>query len=87
MVHAKKASRCGGVTLGDLVRIPFGLLLMYFSAMLVYKAVRVFSLDVFHVGMLIASILIGGLFLLIGFAMAFSWAVGRQKRFTRRRQE
>jgi len=65
---------------GDVSRIPIGLILIALGATAIYKSIAGFTPDVFHILFLVGAVLIGGLFGLIGFVMAFGWVWGKRRR-------
>jgi hypothetical protein len=60
-------------TAGDLLRIPAGLLFMFWSVVAVFKALTGLSLEPFRIVILIMALAVAAIFLPLGFTMAFGW--------------
>jgi uncharacterized membrane protein YbaN (DUF454 family) len=66
-------------TAGDLLRIPVGLLFMFWSVVAVFKAFTGLSLEPLRIVILLMALGVAAIFLPLGFAMAFGWLSGGQR--------
>ncbi len=86
---SKRDSNCGPrLALVDLIRIPVGLLFMFWSVAGIYKAFAGLSFELVRIIILVFALFVAAIFFPLGLGMAFGWRTrkpGRRTKALRRR--
>lgn len=79
----QKRNRGPRLALGDLVKIPVGLLFMCWSVVGIYKAFAGLSFELMRIVILVFALVVAAIFFPLGLVMAFGWRLGKPGRRTK----